>query len=134
EQLGMLIGTRAHYIGVLGPRARTTRMLNELYLVAQHDPRLHAPVGLTIGAETPHEIALAIVAEVKAVLSRVPARSLRDDVGPIHDRPMPRIAQEIEALAAFEPTRPSREMAAVNIDEPVKRVSREMAVATPIVS
>jgi xanthine dehydrogenase accessory factor len=132
EHLGMLIGTRARYIGVLGPRARTTRMLNELYLVAQDDPRLHAPVGVRIGAETPHEIALAIVTEVQAVLARVPADSLRDRVGPIHDRPMPRIAKEIDALVAVEP-RTSREMPAVVVDaEPVQRVSREMAVATPL--
>jgi xanthine dehydrogenase accessory factor len=133
EHLGMLIGSRARYIGVLGPRARTTRMLNELYLVAQDDPRLHAPVGLQIGAETPHEIAMAVLTEVQAVLARVPAQSLRDHLGPIHDRPMPRIAQEIDTLVAVEPTRPSRELAAVTVDvEPAQRVSREMAVATPV--
>lgn len=130
DHLGMLIGTRARYIGVLGPRARTTRMLDELDLVAQHDPRLHAPVGLQIGAETPHEIALAIVSEVQAALARVPAESLRDGVGPIHDRPMPRIAREIDSLVAVEP-RQSREFAAVDA-EPVQRISREMTVATPV--
>jgi xanthine dehydrogenase accessory factor len=130
EHLATLIGSRARYIGVLGPRARTTRMLTELQVMA-HDPRVHAPVGLQIGAETPHEIALAIVTEVQAVLARVPAQSLRDRVGPIHDRPMPRIAREIEALAIE--SRPSREMAAVSGDvEPVQRVSREIAVATPV--
>jgi xanthine/CO dehydrogenase XdhC/CoxF family maturation factor len=111
EHLGMLIKTGAKYIGVLGPRTRTTRMLNEQYLVAQDDPRLHAPIGLELGAETPHEIALAIVAEVQAVLAQVPAQKLRDRLGPIHDRPTPRIAQEIEAITLVE--RPSREIAAV---------------------
>jgi xanthine/CO dehydrogenase XdhC/CoxF family maturation factor len=111
EHLGMLIKTGAKYIGVLGPRTRTTRMLNEQYLVAQDDPRLHAPIGLELGAETPHEIALAIVAEVQTVLAQVPAQKLRDRLGPIHDRPMPRIAQEIEAITLVE--RPSREIAAV---------------------
>ncbi len=131
EHLGMLIGTRARYIGMLGPRARTTRMLDDLYLVAQDDPRLHAPVGLQLGAETPHEIALAIIAEVQAVLARVPSFSPSDHAGAIHQRPMPRITQEIEALVAVE--RPSREMAAVDV-EPVQRVSREMTVATPVAS
>lgn len=111
EHLGMLIKTGAKYIGVLGPRTRTTRMLNEQYLVAQDDPRLHAPIGLELGAETPHEIALAIVAEVQAVLAQVPAQKLRDRLGPIHDRPLPRIAQEIESITL--PERPSREIAAV---------------------
>jgi xanthine/CO dehydrogenase XdhC/CoxF family maturation factor len=48
------------------------------------DARLHAPVGLAIGAETPEEIALAIVAEVQSVLTRSTAASLRDRIGPIH--------------------------------------------------
>jgi hypothetical protein len=130
----MLLETSAKYIGVLGPRARTTRMLDELG-ASLDDIRLHAPIGLTIGAETPHEIAIAIIAEVKAVLSRVPAQSLRDRNGPIHARSMPRIAQEIETMALVEP-RPSREIAAVVIDavdvEPVQRVSREIAVANPV--
>jgi xanthine/CO dehydrogenase XdhC/CoxF family maturation factor len=136
--LGMLLESNAKYIGVLGPRARTTRILDELGVIADSDTRLHAPIGLTIGAETPHEIALAIIAEVKAVLARVPAQSLRDRSGPIHARSMPRIAHEIETVAIVEP-RPSREIAAVgdiaaaSADvEPVQRISRELAVANPV--
>jgi xanthine/CO dehydrogenase XdhC/CoxF family maturation factor len=75
DLLGMLIGTRVHYIGMLGSRRRTTRMLNELQLVAHADPRLHVAMGL--GADTAHELALSIVAEVQAVLARLPA-GLRD--------------------------------------------------------
>lgn len=87
EHLGMLIGTRARYIGVLGPRARTARMLTELALgTPNDDPRIHAPVGLEIGAETPEEIALAIAAEIQSVLRHMPAGSLRDRLGPIHTR------------------------------------------------
>jgi hypothetical protein len=71
------------------------------------------------------------------VLAHVPAQSLRDRSGPIHARPMPRIAREIETVAIVEP-RPSREIAAVgelaaaapNV-EPVQRVSRELAAAAP---
>jgi xanthine dehydrogenase accessory factor len=138
EQLDMLLYTTARYIGVLGPRARTSRMLNDLHKI-HNDSRLHAPIGLEIGAETPHEIALAIVSEVQAVLARAPSQSLRDRVGPIHDpQSMPRIAQEIEAIAVSEPSRPSREIAAVAapvelVDvEPVTRVSREMAAVAPV--
>jgi xanthine/CO dehydrogenase XdhC/CoxF family maturation factor len=133
--LSMLLESRATYVGVLGPRARTARMLDELGVILGGDTRLHAPIGLTIGAETPHEIALAIAAEITAVLARVPAHSLRDRSGPIHARPMPRIAREIETVALVEP-RPSREIAAVGDVaaagdvEPVQRVSREIAVAT----
>lgn len=80
DHLGMLIATQAHYIGVLGTRRRATRMLNELHVVAQDDPRLHVPVGLELGAKTPHEIALAIVAEMQAVLARLPPSVRRDRV------------------------------------------------------
>ena len=122
--LGMLLATNARYIGVLGPRTRTTRMLDELGASAHADSRLHAPIGLEIGAETPQEIALAILSEVQSVLRRVPARSLRDLAGPIHERPMPRIAQEIDAV-----TMPSaREL------EPHAPASREMPAVVPLVS
>lgn len=70
--LGMLLATRLPYIGVLGPRTRTRRLLRELG-IDDEDPRVHAPVGLEIGAETPHETALAIIAELQAVVTRTPA-------------------------------------------------------------
>jgi xanthine dehydrogenase accessory factor len=76
--LAMLLPSRAVYIGVLGPWRRTERLLATLpaaeaaVAVAARDGgsgRLHAPVGLPIGAETADEIALAIVAEAQAVLA-----------------------------------------------------------------
>ncbi len=82
DALGALAASDALYIGVLGPRHRTARMLGELELTL--DARMHAPVGLAIGAETPEEIAVAIVAEVQAVLAEAPASRLRDRIGPIH--------------------------------------------------
>jgi xanthine dehydrogenase accessory factor len=81
--LGALLTSRARYIGVLGPRKRTARMLDELAMVS--DARVHAPVGLELGAECAEEIALAIVAEVQASLARAPAHSLRSRIGAIHD-------------------------------------------------
>jgi xanthine/CO dehydrogenase XdhC/CoxF family maturation factor len=84
ECLDAVLGSGARYIGVLGPRKRTQRMLDELGRTA--DPRLHAPIGLEIGAENAEEIALAIVAEVQASLARAPAQSLRTRIGPIHDQ------------------------------------------------
>ena len=73
--LGVLVGTHARYIGVPGPRQRTAKMLEELCLGTYDDPRLHAPVGLDLGAETAHEQALAIIAEIQAVLRHAPAVS-----------------------------------------------------------
>lgn len=81
----------ARYLGVLGPAARTARLLAvmaESGLPISDDDRkaLHAPVGLDIGAETPQEIALAILAEIRAAFSARPGGSLRERRGPIHVR------------------------------------------------
>ncbi|MGD0678429.1 MAG: XdhC family protein [Polyangiaceae bacterium] len=81
--LDALLRSGARYIGVLGPRRRTARMLDEIGGV-RSDPRVHAPVGLALGAETPQEIALAIVAEAQSVMAGAPATSLRELPGPIH--------------------------------------------------
>jgi xanthine dehydrogenase accessory factor len=65
------------YIGVLGPRQRTARLLDELPPSRRHDlGRVHGPVGLDLGAEGAQEIALAIVAEVQAFFAGRTARSL----------------------------------------------------------
>jgi xanthine dehydrogenase accessory factor len=55
---------RLAYLGILGPRARTERLLAELG-VSRH-PLVRTPAGLDIGADTPGEIALSIVAEILA--------------------------------------------------------------------
>ncbi|MBV8759928.1 MAG: XdhC family protein [Deltaproteobacteria bacterium] len=73
--LHAVLATRARYIGVLGPRHRTESLLCADELA---DPRLHAPVGLDLGAETPAEIALAVAAEVLADDRAATARALRD--------------------------------------------------------
>jgi xanthine/CO dehydrogenase XdhC/CoxF family maturation factor len=104
ENLAMLLATRVRYIGMLGPRTRTRRMLDELEV--EVDTRLHAPVGLELGAETPQEIALAIAAEVQSVLRRAPAASRRDNIRAIHERKalpaMPLIAEAVEALVPLD--------------------------------
>ncbi|HSY23418.1 MAG TPA: XdhC family protein [Polyangiaceae bacterium] len=74
--LHALLSSRAIYIGMLGPRRRTERMRAELGVAL--DARVFAPMGLALGAETPHEIALATIAEIEAVLADAPATSLRD--------------------------------------------------------
>jgi xanthine dehydrogenase accessory factor len=89
EALAMLLPSRALYIGVLGPRRRTDRLLGELAGAglcsrAGDDRRLHAPVGLDVGAETPDEVALAILAEAQAVLAGAAAGSLCHRPGAIH--------------------------------------------------
>lgn len=58
------------YIGLLGPAARRERLFTDLgpdYRKLRE--RLHAPVGLQIGASTPEAIALAVISEIHAVLA-----------------------------------------------------------------
>ena len=79
------------YVGILGPRARTERLLTELSEAGFQptDARraaLYSPIGLHLGAEQPEEIALSILAEVEARFSGADAQSLRLRPGPIHSR------------------------------------------------
>jgi xanthine/CO dehydrogenase XdhC/CoxF family maturation factor len=77
------------YLGVLGPRRRTIELLAGAPGLAPGviPPHVYAPIGLDIGAETPEEIALAIVSECAAALGARTPRSLRQREGPIHQRP-----------------------------------------------
>ncbi len=84
--LHTMLDAGAGYIGVLGPRRRTMELLGERAEDGAPPARVHSPVGLDLGAETPEEIALAIVSEVAAVAARRPAGMLKDRPGPIHDR------------------------------------------------
>ncbi|MDB4957164.1 MAG: hypothetical protein JWO36_4733 [Myxococcales bacterium] len=81
--LAMTLASRAHYIGVLGPARRTRDLLGELG-ADPDDPRLHAPIGLDVGAETPEQIALAIVGEAQAVMRRTRGGMLRDRARALH--------------------------------------------------
>jgi xanthine dehydrogenase accessory factor len=76
------------YLGVLGPRRRTMELLEGAAGIAPGElpPNVYAPIGLDIGAETPEEIALAIVSECAAALAGRSPRSLRERDGPIHER------------------------------------------------
>jgi xanthine/CO dehydrogenase XdhC/CoxF family maturation factor len=60
------------YVGQLGPRERTERLLDEmgdLALLPEGLPRLHYPMGLDLGGDTPASVALAIVGEITAYLN-----------------------------------------------------------------
>jgi len=74
-----LIPGEAGYVGVLGPRKRTERLLSEIapelgLTVDDCMARLYSPVGLDIGSKDPTSIALAVIAEIHAVMERAPAR------------------------------------------------------------
>jgi xanthine/CO dehydrogenase XdhC/CoxF family maturation factor len=67
--LAELAAVDTRYLGVLGPRARRTRLLADLAAEAPAlRSRLRGPVGLDIGADSPESIALSIVADLQATL------------------------------------------------------------------
>src|SRR5207244_10825288 len=64
------VQTRARYVGMIGSKRKTIAIFKELQregLPAHLFERVHAPVGLDIGAVTPEEIAVAITAELMAI-------------------------------------------------------------------
>jgi xanthine dehydrogenase accessory factor len=84
--LGSFLGRGVAYLGVLGPRDRTDRLLAELPSALSDDDRrrLHAPAGLDIGADGSEQVATAIVAEILALLHGRSGGSLRTIGGSIH--------------------------------------------------
>lgn len=83
--LQKLLPLGLRYVALLGPRRRRDQLLHTL-LETGLDVRseLFAPAGLDIGAESPEEIALAIVAEIQTTLGAATAESLRERKSPIH--------------------------------------------------
>jgi xanthine dehydrogenase accessory factor len=77
------------YLGLLGPKKRADQILDELNragaaITPKERTRLHAPVGLDVGADSPEQVALAILAEMQAVIAGRNARPLRERTRPIH--------------------------------------------------
>ncbi|MFN6566884.1 XdhC family protein [Dendronalium sp. ChiSLP03b] len=91
EILKMLMRSSARYLGFLGPKHRTERLLQDLHAegvdyTTEQLQRLHGPVGIDIGADTSEAIALSIIAEIQAVLSNRRGGFLKDRSLPIHQR------------------------------------------------
>ena len=88
DYLRVLLRGPARYLGVLGPRQRTTRILDQLRAEGEIDAsRIYGPVGLDIGTDGAEQVALAVVAEMLAVRSGRRPQSLRDRTFPIHQEP-----------------------------------------------
>jgi xanthine dehydrogenase accessory factor len=85
DYLRALLSTPAKYLGVLGPRQRTSRILGLLRAEGEVDEsRIFGPVGLDIGTDGAEQVALSVVAEMLAVRSGRRPRSLRERRAPIH--------------------------------------------------
>ena len=81
------LATDAGYVGALGSRRtqeRRAERLRDAGLDERSIARIHAPCGLDVGARTPSETAISVLAEVIAVRTGRTGESLRDTRGPIH--------------------------------------------------
>lgn len=88
--LKLLLKRACKYIGILGPKSKLNRMLDDLnaegiLLSEQQLNVIYGPVGLDIGAETSEEIALSVLAEIKGVMSGKTGTSLKYKTQKIHD-------------------------------------------------
>src|ERR1017187_8776069 len=89
--LAALANSDIPYVGLLGPAMRRERMLSQLGAqAARLRTRLHSPVGLDLGADSPEAIALAIVAEIQGILAgREQIGSLRPPLLALRASPSP---------------------------------------------
>ncbi|MDJ0798101.1 MAG: XdhC family protein [Calothrix sp. MO_167.B12] len=90
EILKLLIPSAISYLGCLGSKQRIAKLLQDLRTeVGEFTPaqlqKLHAPVGLDIGADTPEAIALSIIAEIQGVLAKRSGGFLKKRMEPIHE-------------------------------------------------
>lgn len=92
EVMRQIIGSDAPYIGILGPKKRADKIfktLKEKYQIeisTEQMDKIHAPIGLDIGAETPDEIAVSIISEIQAKFSNRSGGFIKYRTGPIHQR------------------------------------------------
>ena len=83
--LEKLLPLELRYVGLIGPRKRRDQLLNDLLEVGVTiNAGFFAPAGLDLGAETPEEIALAVVSEIQRVFGGGSGESLRERKMPIH--------------------------------------------------
>ena len=89
ESLRFALESEAGYIGVLGPRSRYERLLAALAAGGFTAPAsrlaiVRSPVGLALGAETPREVAVAIVSEMLATRRGFEGGFLSGSVASLH--------------------------------------------------
>ena len=85
--LSLALRSRASYVGQLGPRYRTERLLSGMDESNGSEvtrEKLHYPVGLDLGGDTPESVAMAIVSEISAVLRGRSGGMLMHRSGAIH--------------------------------------------------
>ena len=86
--LACALASDAVYIGQLGPRDRTERLLREMTAergASSGLERLYYPIGLDLGGDTPESVAMAILGEMTAVFNGRQGGMLKGRTSSIHD-------------------------------------------------
>ena len=88
EELPKVLKSHAPYVGILGSRKKILKEanINTTHYTDNELAKIHYPIGLDIGANTPEEIALSIVAEIKAFFSKRTGVPLKKFEGYIHKK------------------------------------------------
>ena len=89
EVIMQIIESKASYIGILGTKNRAEKLIahmekNGIGITEEIRHKLHYPIGLDIGAETPDEIAVSIISEIQAKFTNRTGGFLKYRKGPIH--------------------------------------------------
>ncbi len=84
-----LVSLNPPYLGIMGPRSRSEKIFKSFEPDLQEAisaTNVFSPIGLDLGAETPREIALSILAEIHTIARNRFPRHLRDVDAAIHER------------------------------------------------
>ena len=96
--LEVALRSPAAYVGAMGSRSTTDRRRERLVARGLNDKalqRLNAPIGLDLGARTPEETAVSILAEVISQREKASCMPLNREVGPIHTTPLEHLVCEV---------------------------------------
>ncbi len=91
RNLKYFLHSEVGYIGILGPKKRGEQLFNDLKkenITATEEQfnRIFTPTGLDIGANTPEEIALSVLSEIRAFFANRQGGYLRKRSGSIHEK------------------------------------------------
>lgn len=84
EAVAIALASPAGFVGAMGSRTTHDRRVASLAELGVPSEGLHSPIGLDLGASTPEETAVSILAEVLAVRNSASQKALRTTTGRIH--------------------------------------------------
>lgn len=132
EVLECLITVPVTWLGMLGSRRKVhtfLRQLRENGVAEEHISRLHAPVGYDIGAETPGEIAVSVMAEILQIKNHARGGLMMEaPVQALSRRVVIRGAGDIATGVALRLRRSGYQVIMLEIDKPTV-IRRSVAFA-----